>query len=89
MYMQKENAAVVTICLRNRYVPFNLRNKLLKLHGGRVSLRTEYIRNTKSALHNAYIAYRACTRTSTVMGHNYCDVAFEDSELPDFFQKIL
>ena len=60
MYIQKENVAVVTKCLRIQHVSSNLRNcaNYSKLHDGCASLCTEYIRNTKSALHNA------CTRTS-------------------------
>ena len=59
MYMQKENAAVVTKCLRIQHVPSNLRNcaSYSKLHDGCVSLCTEYIRNTNYTMH-------ACTRTS-------------------------
>ena len=55
VYMHKENAAVVTTCLRIQHVPSNLRNyaSYSKLHDGCVSLCTEYIRNTKSALHSA------------------------------------
>ena len=55
MYMPKENAAVVTKRLRIQHVPSNLRNcaSHSKLHNGCVSLCTEYIRNTKSALHKA------------------------------------
>ena len=55
VHMQEENAAVVTKCLRIQHVPSNLRNyaSYSKLHDGCVSLCTEYIRNTKSALHNA------------------------------------
>ena len=55
MYMQKENAAVVIKCLRIQHVPSNLRNCTIysKLHDGCISLCTEYIRNTKSVLHNA------------------------------------
>ena len=55
MYMQKENAAVVTKCLRIQHVPSNFRNcaSYSKLRDGCVSLCSEYIRNAKSAFHNA------------------------------------
>ena len=58
VYMQNENAAVVTKCLRIQHVPSNLRNcaSYLKLRDGCVSLCSAYIRNAKSALHNAYNA---------------------------------
>ena len=58
VYMQNENAAVVTKCLRIQHVPSNLRNcaSYSKLRDGCVSLCSEYIRNAKSALHNAYNA---------------------------------
>ena len=54
-YVQKENAAVVTKCLRIQHVPSNWRNcaSYSNLRDGCVSLWSEYIRNTKSALHNA------------------------------------
>ena len=54
--MHKENAAVVTKCLRIKHVPSNLRNcvSYSKLHDGCVSLCTEYIRETKSALQKAF-----------------------------------
>ena len=56
VYMQKENAVVMTKCLRIQHVPSNLRNcaSYSKMNDGCVFLCTEYIRNTKSALHNAY-----------------------------------
>ena len=51
----------MTKCLRIQHMPSNLRNcaSYSKLHDGCVSLCTEYISNTKSALHNAW-----CTRTT-------------------------
>ena len=53
VYMHKENAAVVIKCLRIQHV-HSLRNcaSYSKLHDGCVSLSTEYIHNTKSAIHN-------------------------------------
>ena len=80
MNMQKENAAVVTKCLRIQHVPSNLRNcaSYSKLHDDCVSLCSEYILNTKSALHNACMCQDSKAFKVTVAGHNYsptCDVA--------------
>ena len=73
MYMKKENAVVVTKCLRIQHVPSNLRNcaSYSKLHDGCVSLCTEYIRNTNSTLHNACMYQDVKSIKRTVTGHNY------------------
>ena len=72
MYMQKENAAVVTKCLRIKHIPSDLRNcaSYSNLHDGCASLCTEYIRNTKSALHNACMYQGVKGILSTGTGHN-------------------
>ena len=66
MHIQKENVAVVTKCLGIQHASSNLRNcaTYSKFLDGCVFLCAEFIRNTKSALHNAYNAERECTRTS-------------------------
>ena len=55
MYMLKDNAAVVTKCLRIQHVPSNLRNfaSYSKLHDGCASLCTEFyaIQNQHYTMH--------------------------------------
>ena len=73
MYMQNENVAVVTKCLRIQHVHPILRNcaSYSKLYDGGVSLCSEYIRNTKSALH-----IHACTRTPKAFNVQSRDIIF-------------